>query len=661
MRNLTPTLRAVQQEASGSPHVKVEAVDRIAGVARPTFTLLHQGLQSDFYHDATCPGDGSIVRARVSPGGRLFVQRVADPGPTADYSSWTLINYVSKASGISLVSRGAIVNLFYVNASRRNLFRRESRDYGATWNRPVHVVYPQLSGIAWLAAAYSDIGALALFFASTNHDVYFTRRTGTSWSSLTSWGHDVASITGMSCVYQGDWNLVISGKERTSNDAKVWTCVYGDGGDRARNTWSPLREVSTSKPNSQTTFHSPSIVRPDVFRMTWLEKSTGSPSFERPIRTHGLAGASFSDNLWREPVPMDMIAGYGLAMAAAGNYLYLSTPSKVWRGSLATAARDLTDDVLELSIREGPESGEAVVALRNDDGRYSNFDVSANEPLRRGSELRVSPGYVTAAGREVSEGPAYWIESWEQRSSPGRSVFVIHAHNAWRLLETWIARRQYNWGLGSTGAAGILEFVLARAGLEVDTSRASPDSGAFMPAFTIHPGENGAGAVKRLLDRLPDVLAFRGNRGHLIYPQASDAVDYSFGAGHPILNGRYASGAQAYNRVQTFGSAHVGEAFAWDEVDQLYDRVLQVHDLNLDTEQKAQDRAAAALREQQRASLDGEVVVSPNLGQELYDVIELTDRGAGLAAQKRRVLGLRLDYSRGPRPEYRQTLRLGGV
>ena len=93
----------------------------------------------------------------------------------------------------------------------------------------------------------------------------------------------------------------------------------------------------------------------------------------------------------------------------------------------------------------------------------------------------------------------------------------------------------------------------------------------------------------------------------------------------------------------------------------LSDRLLQIHDLNLDTAQKALDRARAALREQLLGALDGEIVVSPNLGQEMYDVIEITDDRAGLSADKRRVLGLRLHYSRGPKPEYRHTILLGGV
>ena len=660
MRTLTSTLRAAQQEASGTPHVKVEAMDDIAGSPRPVLSRLYSGVEPDFYNDATCPGDRSLVRARVAPGadsGSLYVQRVANPGPSSSFSAWTALGGVSNASSVSLVSRGATVNLFYVNASGANIFRRESADYGATWKNAVQVVYPNKGSIAWLAAGVSDVGGLALFFATANHDVYVTKKTGANWSVPSLWSNSAASITGMRCVYHRDWNLVITGKEPSTNDAKVWTCIYGDGGDQARNTWSVLREMNTSTANSQATFHFPSVVRLDVFRMVFTEKSTGSPAFERPTRSNSLAGSSFADNLWREPVPFNQSPSYGVSAAATSSDLWLSTPSGVWRGPLTNAVSDLTDDVLEVSMSEEQEGGEAVVSLRNDDGRYS----AGSSWLGSGSALRISAGYLTSAGRETSADAAYWIESWERRSSPGRSILVVFARNAWGLLAAWKAGRQYTWAAGSTSAALILKFVLARVGLEADTTGGSSAAGALTPAFTIYPGESGAGAVKRLMERLPDFLAFRGRRGHLVQLQASDASGYSYGAGHPVLRGRYASRAQAYNRIQAYGGAHVAESFAWDEVDRLSERLLQIHDLNLDTQQKAQDRANAEMREQTLAALDGEIVVPPNLGQELYDVVEVTDPVAGLQAEKRRVLGLRLDYARGPKPEYRHTIRLGGV
>ena len=77
--------------------------------------------------------------------------------------------------------------------------------------------------------------------------------------------------------------------------------------------------------------------------------------------------------------------------------------------------------------------------------------------------------------------------------------------------------------------------------------------------------------------------------------------------------------------------------------------------------QKADDRCQELLRRLERDSLSGDVTVGPNCGQELYDVVEVTDPRAGLAAVKRRVAGLRLDFRRSGEPRYLQRLTLGGV
>ncbi|MBF8267221.1 MAG: hypothetical protein HW388_729 [Dehalococcoidia bacterium] len=646
MRTITSTLLEAQKSVSATPHVKVEVLDAIAGVPRPTFTRLYTGSEADFYHDATCPSDGSLVRARVNPSNSyLYVQRVANPGPSSDFSSWSYLNTVSGASSISLVSRGANVHIFYVNTDGKDMFRRESNDYGATWSSPIHVLNPDVASVAWLAGAISATGTLALFYASSSHVVYVTKLSGV-WSNPDSWTNTVASITGMDCVFQGDWNLVITGRESSTNDAKVWACVYGNGVDQATGTWSSLREMNTARSDSNVSFHYPSMAKPDLFRMFCMEKYTGSPSYQRPMHSHALASASFSGNLWREPAPFDLSSSYGTSLAATANDLWLCTPYGVWRGPLSNTALDLTGDVLELSLQENPEGGAATVILRNDDGRYNAVGSGAYVSLRKGSELRISPGYGTSAGQEVSQGPAYWIEGWEYRSSPGKSLFVLFARSAWRLLDTWWARRQYTWNAGTTTVADTLKFVLARRGLDLSTAGASSYATTLKPAFTIHPGEIGAAAARRLLAK---------------DPQASDATSYTYGTGHTVLQGRYGFRAQGYNRVQVFGNAEMGEAFAWGEVEQLFDRLLQVHDLNLDTPQKAQDRANAALREQLLAALAGEIAVPTNCGQELYDVIEVTDAPAGLSSARRRVLGLELRYSRGPKPEYRHTFSLGGV
>ena len=64
----------------------------------------------------------------------------------------------------------------------------------------------------------------------------------------------------------------------------------------------------------------------------------------------------------------------------------------------------------------------------------------------------------------------------------------------------------------------------------------------------------------------------------------------------------------------------------------MFERLLQVHDLNMDTTQKALDRARSVMRRQALDALGGEVVVPVNCGQELFDVIEVNDAAAGLTA-----------------------------
>jgi hypothetical protein len=356
-------------------------------------------------------------------------------------------------------------------------------------------------------------------------------------------------------------------------------------------------------------------------------------------------------------VPFNLTSSYGVAVTSGGGYLWLSTPSGVWRGSLSPTPLELTQDVVELDVREAPGKGEATLLLRNDDGRYND----PASPIGKGSQVEISPGYHTPAGPEVSQGPAFWIKGWEHRCREGSSLFVLHLGDAWWLLEGWRARRQYTWEADQASVKEILTFILSRAGLELSVLSSSDALNTLKPAFTIHPGENGAEAVRRLLAGLPDLLFFRGPVACIKNPQSTDAADYSYGDDHPILEGRYSSLASPFNRIQAFGSGVLGEAFAWEEVEELYDRLLQVHDINLDTQGKADERSQALLYQGQRAALAGEIVVPVNCGQELYDVVELTDGRAGLNAQRRRVIGLNLRYSAGRRPRYLHSLGLGGV
>ena len=225
----------------------------------------------------------------------------------------------------------------------------------------------------------------------------------------------------------------------------------------------------------------------------------------------------------------------------------------------------------------------------------------------------------------------------------------------------WHARRQYTWAHGSKNLLGLLRFVLTRVGLTLTAPDPSPTLTDHKPEFTIHPGESGSTAVRRLLAMAPDRLFFRGQEGRLLEPRESDVTNYALGTAHVVLEGRYTQAALRHTRVQVYGAAGMAESFLWEEIPLRGELLLQQYDQNLDTVQKAQDRGQQLVRQLEMQSLSAVLAAPPICGLEMYDVVMVTDPRAGLTAARRRVMGLSLEYRRLGTPHYIQRLLLGGV
>ncbi|MEK7849172.1 MAG: hypothetical protein AAB270_09650, partial [Chloroflexota bacterium] len=355
MRSLSSTLLAAQRQTSGKPHVKLEAFDRVAGVARLYFQRLYTGSEPDYYHAVTMPGDGSLIRARLDPSTYgISLQRVVSPGPGSVFSTWAGYGTSSAGAGTALCSRGASVFFFCVGLDQRTIYYKESTNYGATFTDWAQVTIAPLA-VTWMAADINPGGAVALFYVSGTA-VYVTKRSGGVWSGPIVWSHSLKAISGLATAYSGDWNLAVAGQEY-SDDYKVWTCIYGDGGAQPAGTWSALAEITRASAGSLVSFRAASLGLPDVFRMFFVEKHTGSQSYQRPLWSHSLASASFAANLWREPVPFNLDASYGVALTYGGGYAWLSCASGVWRAPLAPAAQELTADVLRLAAECRPYAG----------------------------------------------------------------------------------------------------------------------------------------------------------------------------------------------------------------------------------------------------------------------------------------------------------------
>jgi len=663
MRSLTSTLLAAQKEASRTPFVKVEAKNKIAGVVRLDWTRLYTGSEDDYFHAVTMPGDGSLIRARITlpaDSRKLYRQRVANPGPSSDFSTWTYTNQYNCII-VAAASLGAEVSIFWINSSRQ-IRRIKSTDYGVNWGTPELIDYSATTAIYGLAAAYKPNGDLAIFYAD-HTTLYVKKHVGGSWQSKAAWDKTTGDLSGVAAFYDNDWNLFVTGEDSADN-FKLWSLIYGDGGDLALGTWSDLKEFASAPSDGNFEYCRAFIDKPDVYRCFYIEKFTGTEAYNRPFWSPSVADTKFLANLWHEPVPFDLSSEYGVAIAHHGDYCWLSTPYGVWRAKLTPQSLDLTADILSLRQETEESQGKLTIELRNDDGRYASLP----SPLDIGCQLEVSPGYVTSQGNEVSSGQIFTLEAYEHTSSGGKASLFLYALDGWGEIKAWRARHQFRWNKASSemSVKQILEFVLARVGLKLEVKSQSSVITNYYPDFIIHTNNRGDIIIGRLLPFVPDVLFIEGNKAYVVNPQSSDSSVYSYGQAHPILEGRYREGAWELNRVQVEGydpeseEQVVVDSFSWNQIAKLYDRLNQLEDRNIDTVTKAEQRGEAYLREAEIESAGGTIRIPVNCGQQLFDVIDITDSWAGLTAEKKRVLGLTLIHNP-RRGEYEQRLSLGAV
>ncbi len=288
--------------------------------------------------------------------------------------------------------------------------------------------------------------------------------------------------------------------------------------------------------------------------------------------------------------------------------------------------------------------------------------------LDKDCQLDFSPGYCTAVGNEYSAGQSYCLESIEHVSAGGKASVILRARDGWGTLNDWDARHQMRWNKSTSekNVKDIVTTILARAGLKLEVKSQSSTIADFYPDFTISPNDDGKSVIEKLLSFAPDAIFIEGNKAYLVNPQSSDSSGYSYGVNHATLEGKYRQGALGKNRVQvegydtSQGKMLVVENYNWDEIDRLYDRAKHIQDRNLNSTAKGYQRGDAFLRKEGITATSGAILVPVNCGQQLYDVIDITDVNAGLTAAKKRVLGMTLVY-RPQRGEYLQRLELGGV
>jgi len=668
MRTLSDTLLAAQNKADRLPYVEARVYDYEQGIKRLTWTKLYEGSEPDNHHGIAFDGQGSMHRIRAAAGNILYRQKITDPDENSDYSQW--INIATDCAGpCAIAAYGAKVYIFY-KTTGNVLWEYYSHDYGQSWDDAQLVSY---ADVLSLAACWWGTGNIVVCFALKSNQLNgITLDTSTQTATQHTWSdgnHPLLDTYGIGATFNPSTpaiEIVLAGKESDSpyNHYDLFRTKFS-------NTYNflALESFLMSPDGEDITYEYPDCHLPanaesyETNRIIAVEKFAGTTAYTRPLACHTVKGTYWSDTTFIEPKPfLDISSGYGLRLQSTAGYWWLERPDGVWRAPRpAEPPLDLTKDIISLTqYQNSPlnirgERG-VIIELDNSKGRYANPGQGVLASLRFRSEVVLNLGYKTTAGKETSEAGTYWIDSWEYYSKPNMSRFILTCLDGWGLMDRWTARYQMRWNKDEVNPKSVWQILyqlLARVGIKLNNTPAKSQSSAinnFYPDFTANPGTRGDSAIRKLLSFVPDRLVFRGQEAFTKNPLASESSCYSYGTDHAILAGQYTQ-AVTLSRSRALGrddsdNRILEEAQDWDLLALAIDILEQDYDPNLQTAARTQERADAILRTRALEATPATVTVPTNVGQELLDVITVTDERCGISEENYRVRAIQTDYDR---------------
>jgi len=699
MRTLSSTLLAAQKKPDRLPYVQAKVYDYEQGIKRLSWTRLYEGSEPDNHHGIAFDGQGSMHRIRTASSNTLYRQKITSPGPSSDYSQWTQI--ATDCSGpCAIAAYGAKVYIFY-KTTGNVLWKYYSHDYGQSWDDAQLVSYADVLSLAFCWWGTGDIVVcFALKSNELNGIVLDTSDQTTSQHTKEFYGaanHIFLYTYGIGAAFNSSTpaiELVFAAKESDTpyNHYDLWRTRFSN-----TYTFISLESFLMSPDGEDITHEYPDCHLPagaqnyETTRIVAVEKFTGTTADTRLLSCHMVKGTYWSDTTFTELKPfLDISSNYGLRLQSTDDYWWLERPDGVWRAPRpADSPLDLTKDIVSLTQRisspstgegqsEGEGEGVLIIELDNSKGQYASPGEGILASLRFRSEIVLKLGYKTTAGDEAVDAGTYWIDSWEYSSSlspggrgqgEGVSLFTIHCLDGWGLMDRWTARYQMRWNKDEVNPRSVWQILyqlLARAGIKLTNTPPKPQSSAinnFYPDFTVNPGTQGDSAIRKLLSFVPDRLVFRGQEAFTKNPLADEESCYYYkfpspsrgegqgeGAIHSILSGKYAQ-AVTVSRARAIGrdsedNRILEEAIDWDLLDLAIDQLEQDYDPNLQTPSRAQERADAILRTQQTQRTPATIVVPTNIGQELLDVVEVTDGRCGISEEKYRVQAIHTGYDR---------------
>jgi len=119
---------------------------------------------------------------------------------------------------------------------------------------------------------------------------------------------------------------------------------------------------------------------------------------------------------------------------------------------------------------------------------------------------------------------------------------------------------------------------------------------------------------------------------------------------HVVLDGQYTTATPHTNRAfvigrDDFGNPVFGTAVDSTELALVGERLDFQQELAIPTTAQAESVASAILSKMRLNKARGVILIPPNCGQELFDTVQLSDKGSNQSAVKFRVVGIRFEYN----------------
>ncbi|MDP9236290.1 MAG: hypothetical protein M3P30_02640 [Chloroflexota bacterium] len=656
MRTLSADLLAAQRSASAEPSVDVVVENSIGGMRRLDFALLDNTAQTIAKHGVAVAGDGSVTRVRSDNAGGVLQQRVTNPA-VGPWTSWTSLA-TGKGNTVACAAKGTRVAIVYTDAAGTGIKLRESTDSGATYAAEIAVTTAAAAVVALAVAYKNSSGDLAIAWI-TAAQLNIIKRASGAFGAASGAALTVSSLSGVAMCYGFDWDIVLTGVEATTLARTLWTIVHGDGSDAAAGTWGTLYVQQQAESDSSVSYGAPSVAYTDTYRINFVEADAFTGGSTRTYRTSVHPSKTFvaGANTLRTPLPVNYAAAEGLALAAdagASGFVYESAPDAIYRAAKSQTLLTLTSDVLTARLEEHHDATRGYIEIDNASGGYGGPPAT----IAIGNLLSISWGYRTASGLQSSKMADVWIAAYEYRRTGGVSTLRLHVEGGWETLRRNRQRTQIVHTGGETYQQ-VLIRILSRAGLHLSSSAPSSRATSVTPKFTVHPHTSGFEAVQQALAFLADRIRMSTIASAVLTePLASAASDYTYGTTHPLRDVHLRSEPPLVVEAQAFGSGAFGDAVDFVTAAAGQGTREQQRDITSATGAGAAATAVAHLRRRALDAPSGRVMVPPNCGQELLDVVDFTDALIAPTAIKRRVTSIRWAYDR-RRAVYEQELELG--